>query len=484
MSPDLGPIRRYYEVPAVRARIAEYCGGGAGRLVSCFGLAGFGGSSALAERGGAPVPMARSDQARLMAEGADVCRSLADSGGTLVALDLDYVSPRCPGEAYEDPAGVFSRIEPVHRAVREQFRAFGIHPLVLMTGRGYHYVFRAPRGTPLHGSMTEIGAPITTMRTRPPEGVGAAQAKLLARAHDGAGRILEHLAHRVLHSLRGQAGLPVALADLPPPQGAPFVCLDLSAYGDPVWLRYSRCAFSTNQKAWMSQATQDGSRLYCPVIPRGDEPIEDLLRARQDLDAAAALAARASAVLPDVARAPEWVQEYRAGPVGRFHADFDRGPELGRELWPFTYDRLLGPGLPGCVRRPLESPNPLLLRPACLRTVALALWGFGWHPRSIAALVASRFEKDFGWEPSFSKYDPHTRASFYVRLLCAALGDGLDDPREFNCTAQAQRGLCALESCSPDGVRTFGGLEAVLEAKVATAPAPARATQRPQEEEA
>jgi hypothetical protein len=213
--------------------------------------------------------------------------------------------------------------------------------------------------------------------------------------------------------------------------------------------------------------TAEEDWLVCVVIPRENEPLEDRLRIRRDLDAAAALAARSSADLPDVTDAPVWIEEYRTGPLGRFHAEFDRGPELGRDLWPFTYDRLSRPGLPGCLRYPLESPNPFLLRPACLRTVALALWGLGWHPRSIAALVRSRFEKDFGWRPPFAKYDPGTRASFYVRVLCGALRDGLEDPREFDCQNQAARGLCEPASCSPQGRRTFAGLAAALEGEVA-----------------
>jgi hypothetical protein len=464
--PDLQRVRSYYERPAVRARIAEYCGGLENGLVRCWGLAGFGGAGARTEPDGAPTPLARPDLRSLLDEAADVCRSMADLRGTVVALDLDYMQPGRPTELYEHPENVFSRIEPVHRAVQEQFRAYGIRPRVLLTGRGYHYVFRASWGSPLQTALTEIGVVSETMRSRrPPPGVHVAQARLLARAHDGAGRLLEHLAHGVLRAVQGQVDFPVALADLPPPHGGPFVCLDLSAYGDPLWTRYTRCAFSTHQKAWMQQATEDDDRRICVVIPRENEPLEDRLRIRRDLDAAAALAARCSATLPDVTEAPAWIEEYRTGPLGRFHAEFDRGPELGRELWPFTYDRLARPGLPGCLRYPLESPNPFLLRPACLRTVALTLWGLGWHPRSIAALVRSRFEKDFGWRPSFSKYDAGTRASFYVRVLCGALRDGLEDPHEFDCQAQAARGLCEPASCSPQGARTFAGLAAALATK-------------------
>ena len=99
---------------------------------------------------------------------------------------------------------------------------------------------------------------------------------------------------------------------------------------------------------------------------------------------------------------------------------------MGPAQWPFTYDRLTEEDLPACVRTPLDHPNPLLLRPACLRSVTLGLWGLGWHPRSIAGIVASRFGQEHGWSPSFTRYDAASRAQFYVRTFCAALADGLD----------------------------------------------------------
>ena len=42
----------------------------------------------------------------LLADGADVCRSLSDRRGALIQLDVDYVNAVDPAEAYRDPAGV------------------------------------------------------------------------------------------------------------------------------------------------------------------------------------------------------------------------------------------------------------------------------------------------------------------------------------------------------------------------------------------
>src|SRR6185369_15182308 len=96
------PLAAYYGSAAVRARLAEYCGGRADDLASwsALSLAGYGGSRRLSEPDGAPVTAPITDWERLLEEGADVCRSLADRVGTLLLLDVDYTNHDDPGEPY------------------------------------------------------------------------------------------------------------------------------------------------------------------------------------------------------------------------------------------------------------------------------------------------------------------------------------------------------------------------------------------------
>jgi hypothetical protein len=222
--------------------------------------------------------------------------------------------------------------------------------------------------------------------------------------------------------------------------------MDLSAYGDPLATRFVRAAFSANQKSAMHEAAPE--RPFCIVLPRARRGLDELMRAREDAHEAARWAVSSRVPIPDVHDAPALVSDYASGAVARFHATFDDGPVVPREQWPFTYGSLDLRALPGCAAAPLAFPNPLLLRPACLRSVCLTFWGLGWHPRSIAELIRSRFEGDYGWNPSFSVYDPGQRAQFYVRVLCGALADGLDAPEAFTCASQRERGLCEPAHCS------------------------------------
>jgi hypothetical protein len=429
----------YYRSSAVRARIDEYAAGADARA-SAWSLAGWGGRNELAELDGAPVACPRHDLWRLLADGADVCRSLADTGGTLLQLDVDYSHPSDPAEPYRDPATCFRRLEPVHRAACAAFGRRGVRPLVLMTGRGYHITARAPRRSRLHDGLQALGRISAGVRARC-QGMAAVVpgATSMSEAHDGAGRLLEQLCHEVVSEVAGRTEVPVALADLRPPDGGPFVCLDLSSFGDPLFARYARCAFSGNQKAGMRRLA--ASPPFVLVIPRMDEPLEALLRARQDPVLSARMAASSSVCIPETADDVGWLDSYRGSALAAFHRDFDGGPRADPATWSYTYDALDLTAVPPCVAATLQEPNPALLDPVRLRALALVLRALGWHPRSIAALVTSRYEQDHRWGSMWWRYDRETRAAFYVRLLLAS-ADRTGDAAELSCAMQKRRGAC------------------------------------------
>lgn len=441
-------LQAYCRSADVRARIGEYCGG------ACD-VAGYGGRRRLGKPDGAPASQPRRRFEDLLGEGADVCRSLADTEGTLIHLDLDYSNPSAPREPFRHPALVFARVEPVFREAVAQLARYGLRPLCLMTSRGYHLVIRARRGSRLHSALVDMGELSEPLRARYERHERVCPgAVVMGRAHEGAGRLLEHLAHEMLRALRGRTEVPVALADVRPAGFGPFVCIDLSAYGDPLFSRHVRCAFSPNQKAWMSGLGR--LRSCAIVLPRRGPCSASLLEIREDPAAAALLASVENVTIPDAPPASlGWVDDYRSSRLSRFHRAFDRGPQMNPADWPYSYGALDLGAFPDCVRRPLATPNPLLLAPVFLRTVALSLWGLGWHPRSVAGLIRSRFEADHGWGDYWRRYEAAARSEFYVRLLCGAVEDGLDDPEDFTCESEALRGTCTQSGCGHELDRLF-----------------------------
>ena len=47
----------------------------------------------------------------------------------------------------------------------------------------------------------------------------------------------------------------------------------------------------------------------------------------------------------------------------------------------------------------------------------------GWHPRHIAGLICSKYDRDFGWT-QFVNVDPATRADFYTRVFAGLFAAG------------------------------------------------------------
>jgi hypothetical protein len=43
----------------------------------------------------------------------------------------------------------------------------------------------------------------------------------------------------------------------------------------------------------------------------------------------------------------------------------------------------------------------------------------GWHPRHVAGLIRSKFERDYGWGDHWLDYSPAMRADFYVRIFAS-----------------------------------------------------------------
>lgn len=422
-------------------------------------MAAYGGTRRLTQADGAPVEGENRDWPTILAEGADACRSFLDRAGTLLQLDVDYVNPGDPSEAYRQPEVTFARLEPVYAAVRNRLEEYGAPVSVLMTGRGYHFTLRAPFASPFHAALV-AAAPALSSDSPAPRGRGATDAAI--QGHEGAGRFLEHLAHRVRHDLRGGTEVPVTLADVPPPNGGAFVCLDLTAYADPISERCARCAFSSNQKSGMLQAAPE--RPFVIVLPRGrTRSYSDLLAIREDPDAAADAASTAHAAIPDVTAAPRWVEDYQTGDVSRFHREFDGGPQADASTWSFTYDTVDPRDWPPCIGVPLTIPNPLLLKPVHLRSVSLGLWALGWHPRSIAGLIRSKYERDFRWGGLWTRYDAAKRAEFYVRVFCGAAADGLESCGDFTCATQGGRGLCQDAVCYGEQRQLFEWLGEALE---------------------
>ncbi len=442
-------MENYYELPGVRSRIIEYCGGSRSNPATCTARFLVADGQTIKGPGilRPEVIFPPRELDTILSRQVDVFRSLWDRTSIVAMLDVDYSNIDFVDEAFVHPEDTFNKLEPVYQLITSELKALGIDHLSIMTGRGYHFVWRVALTSKLKPRLESLCLLPPTLESKyrgdhpftpetTPLGVAAAFA--------GTGLLLEYLVHLIL------AKVPAGI--LPPTvanglivgsgtKGREAISLDLSAYGDPLYTRHGHCAFSLYHKK-----TAQGQTLVC--LPRNGRRLEDMLKWRADPLKVSELATERVLAIPEATRSAQRLLEaYLGSPLRRFHLYFDSGWHDKVEEWPRTYDRLDLSTLPPCVALPLSYPNDPLLVPNNLQNVARVLVSLGWHPKSVAGLIRSKYERDHGWGIYWLVYDAAARADFYTRLFCGLIVNKIDDLRDFNCISHQEQGFCPRPWC-------------------------------------
>lgn len=267
----------------------------------------------------------------------------------------------------------------------------------------------------------------------------------LARAFAGLGMIVEFLAQRLITASYPSAEIPVEITNVVPgPQkrGREVVSIDLSEYGDPLNTRIIRVPFSLYSK----HRPTGGLSMIVP-IPFPETSLEQAIRRMRDPAQAAELATHTSIRIPDFSKQTEGLlEEYLRSSLAAFHRSFYELDQEPPEHWPESYDRASFRNIPYCIRYILDHPNDLLLKPAAIRQAVRTLLAVGWHPRHIAGLIRSKYERDHGWGEQWLVSDAATRADFYVRIFAGLIATGIDRLSDFNCLYSKEKGLCFVRN--------------------------------------
>ena len=111
----------------------------------------------------------------------------------------------------------------------------------------------------------------------------------------------------------------------------------------------------------------------------------------------AKLASRASVQIPDQSISMErLVTHYMGSPLARFHDWFYSQEHDPPKQWSEAYASSIMEDLPPCARIILEQPNDRLLKPYGIEQIVRTMLALGWHPRHIAGLIRSKYERDCG----------------------------------------------------------------------------------------
>lgn len=426
MEDILQTFRDYYKEPAVRSRILEFLGGETPGSTTCEYITADGVSSP------ARRPRSPEELFQQLDAGLDICRSLWDRESLIAHLDVEYVNFDFPAEAYLDPDRTFALQESVAQAINRVLSFYGIRALHVLSGRGHHFAWRIDRRAPVFAELEVLGAKVCSDGA--PEGGDAG----VARAFAGLGLAMEFLARLVIELSAPDCPIPVEMTAVevgPSQRGREMVSIDISEYADPLRTRTVRVPFSAYLKPWQqlyAVGEQNISRIG-PIIfiPIDGVDIRQGMVAMRDPRAAARLAQTISAVIPDgTGGTAAMLRHYRKSALCRFHEFFHSARHDAPGMWHGGYDRTPLDDLPEGARLALKHPNDLLLRPSGMRMVVDALLQRGWHPRHIAGLIRSKFERDHGWGTQWDEYSPALRADFYARIfagrrtgVCVEAGD-------------------------------------------------------------
>ncbi|MCE9611516.1 MAG: hypothetical protein K8R23_15065 [Chthoniobacter sp.] len=460
MSFTLEERRDYCGNEHVRARILEFFGEAAHDERPAVFLAA-GTENGSRHREALPVQELTS----WLDRGAELNRSLWDRESLVCHLDLEYVNFDDPAYPFLNAARIFALQEPVVAAAEELLAGCGIRPLKMMTGRGYHLVWRIGRTSGACTELAELGHVSPSLKRlysteRAPTGEHVTPE--LGRAFAGLGLVMEFVAQEIKARAAPHCEVPVELGAIETdggPHGREMISVDITEYADPLCSRVMRAPFSVYLKP-AQQRFNIGDDLAgrlppLVIIPLGDLSVPEALATRQNPAAAARLAETSWTAIPDASRAMKrLIRTYRTSRLARFHAEFYSQEHDAPGLWPETYDLTPLDALPPCARVILERPNDLLLRPACAQKLVRVMLALGWHPRHIAGLIRSKYERDHGWGDQWRGYDPATRADFYARVFAGLFIANGDDLTDFNCQSARQEGLCPIENCT-ENLLTF-----------------------------
>lgn len=446
-------VERYYADTDVQRRMLEYCGGTTPTAVYVAGY----------EPGG-PVPgwnpASRGpalDLPSLWNQNCDIARSLWDTDHLIFFLELDYLNIDRADEPFTHPAEVFFKLEPAYRAASRFFRTLGMHPAVLVTGRGYHFVGQIPLTHPLIDALATV-VPVTPTwyagySARRPHGVTAVMSARQARAAAGLGCLLEYSAHQILYETPCEL-MPVVFNGTVVGRGLvgrECVSIDFSHAGDPLDTRHVRIAFSSYQAHRLRPdifGWQAASAIPpLAAIPRGKQSFATLLTRGRSLKDGIAAARGANGFLPDVTDGVDrLLRHYESSALAAFHRSFykDRG-EDGR------FPKLDPADLPPCVSAPLLKPNDLLLKPEHLQHLVRSLLAHGWSAPQISALIQSKYESDHNWGDRWQvQMDARTRGEFEARVFAGMVATGADSLVDFNCVSAQEKNICPFLGCPHD----------------------------------
>ncbi len=411
----------------------------------------------------------------ILSNNLDLFRSVRGKDAIFL-LDVEYFNVDFKGEALHNPERVFSLLEPLNEVIEEVLKSFGINYMVVMTGQGYHYIWKVSKEKEVYKVLSEIGVIEESLKGKYlyiPKGSKRKEviSEEEGRAYDGVGRLMEYICILIMKKWkekkeRGEVKLPIFISDVstgsaPYNKGREGINLDITQYGDPIHMRDHRVIFSSHQKGIVSKE-KNFPYVYF-TLPRklvvdGKEvfsySLERLLNVRKDAKGVVKLAEELRDVSLQIPLSEEGslnlIKNYLTSSLYLLHLIFDSSEHDSPKIWDRTYNvklhEILNGKYPECIKSILHFPdkesNPKILNPTHLQNLVRFLLKEGFHPKHIAGFIRAIYERYGSFGESFFKYDAATRANFWARVYFDLIALGIDKEVDFNCKSNQEKGLC------------------------------------------
>jgi hypothetical protein len=357
-----------------------------------------------------------------LGSGPDIFRPIISNSGVLGVFDIEYSN--CNKEVlFQRRKSIFTKqLEPVYKLISS---IFGNEIIADVTWSGYHFLTDIKVGSKVYNKLLEIGSlnclePTLQYAYSVIDNNDIKRLKPIS-IQDGIvynqfGRLIEFISHLVIKSVNCE--IPITLCDTE----SESISLDPSQYGDPVFMRIIRTAFST----WDKHNINPYLKSYVNKPPLVDVirkyrefelELDQVIDLNQDYEKSAWHHGRFDGVVPVAGdRILKLIEVYCESSLYSFHKEFD---SIDHDPTDELYEMAkTDTNLPETLRLMLKYPNPDLLTPSKLKPITEALLCRGWLPKHIGGLYTSIYRSTEGVWPlqQWSKYDASTRANFWARI--------------------------------------------------------------------
>lgn len=365
---------------------------------------------------------------------------------TLMVIDVEHYHNTDPGKALRDQKGVFDLMDPSYRMISHELRSYGINHMVVMTGRGYHFVTQIPHTSDVMDALVEIGQhidpSIISAQSTIPIGTKRDRAVPLKaqQAHRGAAYLAHYIVTKTIRNIRQESLIPIQVSDM----GTEGIAMDLT----PNLIRnVHNCVVGIPGslylkpliKAAHSAPENIGNIPLLTRLPKAKNFQEILnldtsMKIRQSLHQSAEYLDAIDSSIPDGSDGVrKLILDYKRSNIRQLHRILGEVAGDPPEVWDHTYRKYadIAQG-DGYLQWAFANANDKMLNPDVLNYVLNTLfdrWG-GQNDLTIAAhirtfLLSMYEDPRFNWGPLFSRhYYPEQHALGWATII---LGQRIDE---------------------------------------------------------